>query len=148
MALRLKEVVWKFRFFYKEKIMKSCVSWMAGLLLVMVVSGCNLPTGLPKEFAQVADKLVSMVEDQGGLDDFTSNIDGHIQNPGLETYVAVKTTLGVRIVGVNGEVDLQAAGTGTQGGSPTPLAPKGPSTAGFSTSTVSIMGRSRELGIL
>ena len=83
-------------------------------LVLFALCGCNLPTGLPKEFAQVADVMAGLVRDQGVLDNFTSNIDGNIQNPGLETYVSIRTTAGVRIVGVNGEVDLGVEGTGTQ----------------------------------
>ncbi len=84
------------------------------LVVLGFATGCNLPTGLPKEFAEVADAMTAMVTDQGVLNQFTSGIDGHIQNPGLETYLSVRTTAGVRIVGVNGEVDLQAEGGGTQ----------------------------------
>ncbi len=94
--------------------MRTYMSWLACLALVATTFGCNLPTGLPKEFAQVADTMAGLVRDQGVLDKFTSNIDGNIQNPGLETYVSIRTTAGVRIVGVNGEVDLAVDGTGTQ----------------------------------
>lgn len=96
--------------------------WTAAIAVILAVlfgalGGCgpgSLPAAMPKEFYQVVDKLAIMVEDQGVLDEFTSNIDGHVQDPGLETSVSVTVSGAVRLVGVNGNVTLTAFGTGTQ----------------------------------
>ena len=87
---------------------------VAAMLLGLLATGCALPTALPADFSQVAQGMTKMVVDQGILSEFQSGIDGNIQNPGLESYTRITLAAGVRLVGVNGEVDLNTAGLGTQ----------------------------------
>lgn len=90
-------------------LLTALLVYLAGLL-----PGCVTPYAMPREFAAVATAMVEQVKDQGVLDKFSSALDANVQNPGLETYIKVTTATGVRLVGVNGEVDLMTAGTGTQ----------------------------------
>lgn len=83
-------------------------------VISVALGGCVTPYAMPKEFAAVATAMVEQVKDQGVLDKFASQLDANVQNPGLETYIKVDTATGVRLVGVNGEVDLATSGTGTQ----------------------------------
>ena len=103
----------------------GCFGGLFGGLLAAILAailtffgiGCvpsSLPAAMPAEFYGVVDKIAVMVEEQGVLDEFVSDIDGHVQDPGLETYVQVTVAGGVRLVGVNGNVVLEAFGTGTQ----------------------------------
>lgn len=85
------------------------------LCLGLIASGCGMgPSGFPKELATVAEKMATMVEEQGVMDDFASNIAGTVNNPGMESYVGMELTAGVRIAGVDGSIDLTTSGTGTQ----------------------------------
>jgi hypothetical protein len=96
--------------------------WTAAIVAILAVlfgalGGCgpsSLPAAMPAEFYGVVDKIAVMVEDQGVLDEFVSDVDGHVQNPGIATYVTVTVEGGVRLVGVNGNVVLETFGTGSQ----------------------------------
>jgi len=92
---------------------RAVVIGVLGCVTLWHTVGC-LPSAMPKEFAQVAEQMVSQVRDQGVLDDFKSNLDANVQNPGLESYVKIVTAMGIRLVGVNGEVDLATRGAGTK----------------------------------
>ena len=87
-----------------------------GVLCVALawIGGCQAPKGFPEEAGRAAQVMAEMVRDQGVMDKFTSNLDANVQDPGLESYVKVTTAAGVRLVGVNGEIDLLTQGTGTQ----------------------------------
>ncbi len=85
-----------------------------GLGVLFLVSGCAAPMGLPKEFGAAATVLTAMVADQGLLDDFIGNIRGHVNEPGMAVFTTIEVTSGVKIVGVDGDVNLQASGVGTQ----------------------------------
>lgn len=86
----------------------------AGLLAMIsgCLSGCLAPAGFPRELGQVVEKMTEMVAEQGVLDNFTSQIEGDIFNPGLESYMIIGA--GVRLRGVQGSVDVGTEGTGTQ----------------------------------
>ena len=88
----------------------------AGLMMmVLLVAGClQGMSAFPKELGVAAEAMVKMVADQGVLDEFTQELAGNVQDPGLETYGQFTVTSGVRIVGVNGQIDLRTKGTGTQ----------------------------------
>jgi len=87
------------------------------ITVALLLPACGCLQGLsafPRELGVAADAMVNMVRDQGVLDDFTQELAGNVQDPGLETYGQFTVTSGVRIVGVNGQVDLRSRGSGTQ----------------------------------
>ena len=88
-----------------------------GLMIIMLMPVCGCLQGLgafPGELGAVVQGMTAIVKDQGVLDKFASNVQGNIQNPGMESYIRVTTAAGVRLIGVNGELDLTTEGTGTQ----------------------------------
>ncbi len=85
-----------------------------GLAVLLFVSGCGAPMGFPKELGDAVQVITEMVRDQGLLDQFTSSIDGHVNDPGIEVFVDITVASGVRMIGVDGNVSLDASGIGTQ----------------------------------
>ena len=89
----------------------ATVMWLWALALS---GGCLGLNAFPRELTQIAQGMAEMVRDQGVLDEFKSNVDGNVQDPGLETAIAVIFKSHVRLIGVNGEIDLATEGTGTK----------------------------------
>ena len=85
-----------------------------GMLLSAFTGACTGINAFPRELTNVADGMVQMVADQGVLDAFQSNLEGNIQDPGVESYVKVTFATGVNLTGLNGEMDLVTGGAGTQ----------------------------------
>lgn len=76
--------------------------------------GCKaLGNGLPNELSQVVTDASKMVADQGVLDNFKTNVDGHVQDPGVESYVSITCAAGRRLKGVNGNVNFDTQGGAT-----------------------------------
>lgn len=84
------------------------------VLVLMSVVGCGPPMGFPKELGAAATVLTNMVAEQGLMDDFIGKVRGHVNEPGMELYVEIRAASGVRVVGVDGDVNLSASGVGTQ----------------------------------
>lgn len=76
------------------------------------LGGCQLPSAFPKELAQATQMIVQKVSDEGTLEKWASNVEGNVFNPGVEAYVCVSS--GVRLAGVQGEIDLTAGGDSTR----------------------------------
>ena len=76
-------------------------------------AGCLQPTAFPKELSQLIARTGEMISDQGVLDTFKTDLDGHVQDPGVETYVEIRVAAGGRLVGVNGNLDVNAGGGAT-----------------------------------
>ncbi len=56
--------------------------------------------------------ITDKVMDSGVLDKFTANMRADVQNPGLESYINTRISVGVRFVGTNGGVEVRTEGTG------------------------------------
>lgn len=76
--------------------------------------GCGQPYAAPKEFSNVAQTMVGIAGDQMVADLIKSKLSGNIHDPGMEGYVNVRVSAGGRVVGVDGDIDLDVDGTGTQ----------------------------------
>lgn len=88
--------------------------WVLALAAVVCATGCQGPRALPREYADGLAIVTKKIADQGMLDRWVSEASANVDNPGLESYVRVETAVGVRIAGMNGELDLDAGGLGTQ----------------------------------
>lgn len=85
-------------------------------LLCMVVAVCSGCTGLsafPSDNQRWADAIVAGVMDQNVLETMASELEGHVNDPGLETEIGVFTRVTTRLVGTDGEVELHATGQGS-----------------------------------
>ena len=58
--------------------------------------------------------VAAKIADEGTLQSFTSNLDGHVQDPGIESYVEIRAAAGVRAVGANGNITAAAHGDSTR----------------------------------
>lgn len=94
-----------------DRIGRLCVA-CALCATTWYAAGCATP-GFSSEFGRVAAVIAQKVADEGILEKFTSNMDGHVQDPGLESYFTVTTAAGVRMRGFNGNIDLMTSGTAT-----------------------------------
>lgn len=104
--------------------MTTWFSWewlrtLAGVALLAVngclTGGCKLPgSRLEMALADAADQLGKKVADEGVLEKFLLDADGHVQDPGLESYVQVTMAAGVRAKGINGNIVARASGDSTR----------------------------------
>lgn len=80
------------------------------------IAGCQTAPAPAQWFGSETGAAVKAVVDkfaeQGTIDRLVANVDGHVQNPGMEGYVNVRTSVGVRVVGANGNVDINTTGSG------------------------------------
>lgn len=83
-------------------------------LLAIAVSGCSIPTAMPKEMAVVAERMAIMMDNQGVMDYFKANMRGHVLNPGMKAEVGVTFHSKLGFDGVDADLTLDQAGTGTQ----------------------------------
>lgn len=83
-------------------------------LLGLAVSGCSIPTAMPKEMAVIAEKMGKMMDNQGVMDYFKANMRGHVSNPGMKAEIGVVFFSKVGFDGVDADLTLAQAGTGTQ----------------------------------
>lgn len=75
--------------------------------------GCaQLPSGLPQELRPIAELVPDLIQQQGVLSDFTANARGHGLEPGMEAYTAVEVTAGVRLSGVDLDIEGRTQGEG------------------------------------
>lgn len=92
--------------------------WLIGLFigwLVLFNVGCQLPgSKLEAAMSEAGQKIAQKIEDEGLLKDWLVNGDLHVNNPGLESYVAVTVAAGVRAVGVNGNIVAAVNGDATR----------------------------------
>lgn len=84
------------------------------VLLAVAVSGCQIPTAMPREMAVVAEKMAKMMDNQGVMDHFTANMRGHVLNPGMKAEVGIVFFSKLGFDGVDADLVLDQAGTGTQ----------------------------------
>ena len=76
--------------------------------------GCVSPNGFPKEMSYALTKAVDKVADQGMLDTWKTNLRGHINDPGVESYATVTIAAGVRLTGVDGDMNFDSGGGATK----------------------------------
>ena len=69
---------------------------------------------LPATLANMGEKMVAMIEDQGVLDKWTIDADGNFINPGLEVSATLKLALAVNLIGTSGSIEGGGGGEGTQ----------------------------------
>ena len=69
---------------------------------------------LERALGQAAEQLNQKIADEGVLDKFLLDADGHVQDPGLESYIQVTIGAGVRAKGINGNIVAQASGDSTR----------------------------------
>lgn len=85
-----------------------------GLLVGSCVVGCSWqPGGFPQEMTDALKVATEKVAEQGVLDKFTTNLRGHVKDPGIESYALVRVSGGVRIVGTDGDMIMETSGVGT-----------------------------------
>jgi hypothetical protein len=104
------------RFSIKESVMAVVALSIMGLFSIML-PGCKgmLPgSGLEQSLANSAETLNKKIQDEGILNEFMLDIDGHVQDPGLESYVSATFAAGVRMKGVNGNVVARGHGDSTR----------------------------------
>ena len=90
---------------------KQFVILILSWFLLSSLLGCQLPgSQLEKSLAQAAEQLNQKISKEGVLQDWMVNADGHVQDPGLETYVTIKIAAGVHAVGVNGNIVARGKG--------------------------------------
>lgn len=101
---------------YLTRILTWLLAALAALFLVFSGTGCNAmmsPYGLPKEFSQAAQTFGASVMDQAVWDEMMGRLGAEVINPGLETYLLTRVSLGTRIVGTSGRITLEGDGHGT-----------------------------------
>lgn len=89
------------------------ISAFIGLFLF----GCNLGGGMNRQMdaaGNVAQILADKIQEEGVLDKWLANVDGHLQDPGVESYVSITIAGGVHAKGVNGNVTAQGGGDSTK----------------------------------
>ena len=93
-----------------KAIMALLMALLGGGLL-----GCSLfqPTGFPAEMTAALTVATEKIAEQGVLDKFTTNLRGHVKDPGIESYALVRVSGGVRIVGTDGDMIMETSGVGT-----------------------------------
>lgn len=84
-----------------------------GLSMFLVGAVGCAATALPKGAANALAMVVQKVADQGMLDKWVSESSAHVINPGVQTSVSVTTSATVRLVGMDGQLDFDAGGGGT-----------------------------------
>lgn len=80
------------------------------------LAGCSMlgnKNMFPDELTALVKVTAQQIADQGVIDQFTTDIKGNVQDPGVESYVSIKLAAGVRMVGVNGDIDVSTGGSGT-----------------------------------
>jgi hypothetical protein len=93
------------------------IAWLAGIwLAVVLVTGCSLTGGnkIMDAMAASAETLNKKIQDEGVLKEWMVGASGHVQNPGVESYVEVRMTGGVRAIGVDGNVEARGSGDATR----------------------------------
>lgn len=99
-----------------NRILALLVAFIVGLFGVFGLTGCASlqPAAFPKEMTAALEGAVQQVADQGVLDEFITNMRGHVLEPGIESYTQIRIAAGVKIVGVDGDMVFETSGTGTQ----------------------------------
>ena len=106
--------------FGKDYAMKRWISGMFSLLLcgclsipLIAMTGCQNPmTAFTAEFSQIAQMIADKVDEQGLLEEWSSNLDANVQNPGVGAGVDIRIMGFVRLIRTNGEIDMSTEGTG------------------------------------
>lgn len=80
---------------------------------VVATAGCGAPNAMPREMVQVVDRVTAIVEQQGVLSGFTSDVHGQVINPGIKVYAGILYVAGTNLEGVSGQVGLRSEGTGS-----------------------------------
>lgn len=95
----------------EDAVMISMVLLAAAWMLT-VFGGCQSPNMLSAEGAKAMNMITDKIEKSGVMKEFAANMRVDVQNPGIETYLNTRISVGVRFVGTNGGVDLRTEGTG------------------------------------
>ena len=88
---------------------------LSGCLAIplIVMTGCQNPmTAFTAEFSKIGEMIAEKVAEEGLLEEWASNLDANVQNPGVGAGVEVRVMAFVRLIGTNGEIDLTTKGMG------------------------------------
>lgn len=97
------------------RINRVCGSVMLSLLCLIFGCSSMLPGArLEQALGQAAEKLSEKIADEGVLNDWLIDADGHVQDPGLATGVCVDIRTYVRAIGINGNLTSKASGDSTR----------------------------------
>jgi len=93
---------------------KIFIGLVLGWLLILG-AGCQMPgQRLENAMADSAQTLARKIQDEGVLQDWMMDADGHVQDPGLESYVSATFASGVRARGINGNIIARGHGDSTR----------------------------------
>lgn len=89
-------------------------------ILILVVCavgmiGCQGPTALPREFADIGKAVAASMTDQAVWKSVTANVDGQVINPGIRVQAGVLYIADAQLTGVSGQVGVRGVGDGSGG---------------------------------
>lgn len=93
--------------------MKRNLLRMVLLVYAAGTAGCAA-TALPAGYGDALAMIVEKVADQGMLERWSSDAAAHVINPGVETSISITTSATVRLVGMDGQIELDTGGGGTK----------------------------------
>lgn len=95
--------------------MRNLVIILLSWFFLSNLVGCQLPgSALEKALADAGQQLSKKIADEGILEKFMVDADGHVQDPGLETAVTIKIGASVRAIGINGNIIARGSGTASK----------------------------------
>ena len=96
--------------------MRKRMLMSVGLLLcVGCLQGCAMfktPAMFPDEGGKITAMILEKIGKDGTLEKWAASANVHAVNPGMEGYAKIEFSSGVRIVGVDGEVNADSSGSG------------------------------------
>lgn len=96
--------------------MRSTAFLIVVVIATLVFSGCGSTfMSMPQEFGQIGKQLATSIVSQADWTNIAAEIDGTVIEPGLKGEVYIKYGFEVRMVGVTGEVGVNATGEGIDG---------------------------------
>ncbi len=88
---------------------------LLGLLCVGCLQGCAMfkpPAMFPDEGGKITAMILEKIGKDGTLEKWAANANVHAVNPGMEGYATITFASGVRLSGIDGEVNAESAGGG------------------------------------
>jgi len=80
------------------------------------IAGCMTPPSpanwLGSETGAAVQAVVEKFAEQGTIDRMVAGVRGNVHDPGMEAYVNIRTSVGVRVVGADGSVQIDTTGSG------------------------------------
>jgi hypothetical protein len=97
-----------------QAILQALLSLAIAASGLTCASGCNSTiTALPAEYTETLRDTSKSINAQAIWDTMKGEIEAHAHNPGMEAYIGIEYTSGIRIAGLNAELELGATGHGT-----------------------------------